>query len=43
MKLLFGISFGYPDVEHPAAHYNIDRIALTHSIFHHSAVQPSRG
>ncbi len=26
-----------------AAHYTIGRIALIHSIFHHSAVQPSRG
>ncbi|MGI5219213.1 nitroreductase [Nocardia sp. CA-290969] len=38
MKLLFGISFGYPDTEHPAARYNIGRIPLSHSIVHHSAL-----
>lgn len=37
MKLLFGISFGYPDTEHPAAQYNIGRIPHSQSVFHHSS------
>lgn len=38
MKLLFGISFGLPDLDHPAAQYDIDRIPASQSVFRHSAV-----
>lgn len=36
LKLLFGISFGYADVEAPAARYKIGRIPVNDSVFHHS-------
>lgn len=37
LKLLFGISFGFPDLDHPAALYDIDRIPASQSVFRHSA------
>ncbi|MGX9787811.1 nitroreductase [Mycobacterium sp. MMS18-G62] len=36
LKLLFGISFGYPDTESPAARFNIGRMPASQSVFHHS-------
>lgn len=38
MNLLFGISFGHPDLDHPAALYDIGRIPTSHSVFHHSTL-----
>jgi nitroreductase len=38
MKLLFGISFGYPDTDAPAAQYQIGRIPASKSVFHHSSL-----
>lgn len=36
LKLLFGISLGYPDKTHPANQYRIDKVALNESVtFHH--------
>jgi nitroreductase len=35
MKLLFGISFGYPDHEHLASRYEIGRIPVSESVFLH--------
>jgi nitroreductase len=37
-KLLFGISFGYPDPDHPAAQYDIGRISASDNVFHHSSM-----
>jgi len=42
MKLLFGISFGYPDTDHPAAQYNIGRISHSQTVVHHCAVDSPR-
>jgi nitroreductase len=33
VKLLFGISFGYPDLDHRASRYEIGRIPLSESVF----------
>lgn len=41
MKLLFGISFGYPDTEALAARYQIGRIPSSQSVFHHSSHEKS--
>jgi nitroreductase len=38
MRLLFGISFGHPDTDSPAARYDIGRIPATDSVFHHSSL-----
>lgn len=38
MNLLFGISFGYPDLDHPAALYDIGRIPTSHTVHHHSTL-----
>lgn len=35
MKLLFGISFGYPDPDSPAASYRMPRAPLSESVFFH--------
>lgn len=36
LKLLFGISFGYPDTNDAAARYDIGRIPVSQSVFRHS-------
>ncbi|MGE1563863.1 nitroreductase family protein [Pantoea septica] len=35
MKLLFGISLGYPDREHPANQYRINKAPLGESVTFH--------
>jgi deazaflavin-dependent oxidoreductase (nitroreductase family) len=40
VRLLFGISFGYADLDHPAARYDIDRIPASQSVFRHTTYEP---
>jgi nitroreductase len=35
MKMLFGVSFGYPDMDSPASHYRIDKAPVEETVTFH--------